>query len=439
MGSVKNKFGFFSQVLLGINGIIGAGIFLLPNVVAGLVGNASIWVVLICAFFAATLALCFAELAGLFSRDGGIYLYARAAFGDFVGFEVGFMRLVILTTSFAALTAGFAKVLGLSIPALSGPLAQSLIISVTLLMLAFVNIRGVDITKYFSNLTTISKLIPIAFLVIVGVFFIDPVKVMPVMPAFGDGNLASAVLVMFFAFAGFGGLTVAAADMDNPKKNIPRAILMILPIITIVYLSIQLVVTGVLGPDQLAASQVPLADAAKVFAGEFGYQLIQIGSILSLFGITVAVSFLTPRAFVGLAEDNLLPPILAKTGRYGTPVWSILIVTALATALALSGGFIYLMSLNVVARLTVYIPLCLAVLVLRKKMADQYTGFRIPFGSLVPLMGMGVCGWLVVNSPLEKILFGAGALVIGATLYFFMRWKYNDQKIGIEAIEGASE
>ena len=419
--------------------IIGSGIFLLPNAVAGLVGNASIWVILFCTVLATILALCFAEMGSLFSRNGGPYLYARAAFGEFVGFEVGIMRWTIVITSWAALTAALAQVLGASIPSLGGPIATKLVICIMFLILALVNIRGVDITKYVNNVATIGKLIPIAFLVLLGIFFIEPAQVIPAVPELSDGNFASAVLIMFYAFTGFGAISLAAADTENPRKNMPRAILLVIAIVAIVYLLIQMVVTGVLGADKLAASKAPLADAARVFAGDFGYQLIMIGSIISIFGITVSVSFVAPRLGVALAEDRLLPPFIAKMSRYGTPMWSILIVTGLALPLALSGSYTKIAAINVIARLTTYIPVCLAVLVLRRKMADQYTGFRVPFGPVVPLLGIGVCIWLMANSGVEKLVLGSGALLVGAFLYLFMRWKYGESGISPEAFGNASK
>ena len=332
-----NKFGFFSLVLLGINLIVGSGIFLLPNAVASLVGNASLWVILMCTALALVLALCFAEMASLFTRNGGPYLYARAAFGEFVGFEVGLMRWVIVITSWAALTTAFAQVLAVSVPVLGGPIATKVVICLTFLTLAVVNIRGVELAKYVSNISTIGKLLPLSFLVLVGLFFIEPAKVVPAAPDWEDGSFAAATLLMFYAFTGFGALAIAAGDIENPRKNVPRALLVVIAVVAIIYLSLQLVVTGILGVENLAASEAPLADAAKVFAGEFGYQAIMIGTILSIFGITVSVSFVAPRLGVALAEDRLLPPFLARMGRFGTPTWSILIVTALALPLALSG------------------------------------------------------------------------------------------------------
>jgi amino acid transporter len=425
---VHNKFGFFSLVLLGINLIIGSGIFLLPNAVASLAGNASLWVILICTGLALVLALCFAEMGSLFSRNGGPYLYARAAFGEFVGFEVGLMRWVIVITSWAALTAAFAQVLAVSVPALDGPVASKVVICLTFLTLAMVNIRGVDLAKYVNNISTIGKLLPMAFLILVGMLFVEPAKIVPAAPNWEDGSFADATLIMFYAFTGFGALAIAAGDIENPRKNVPRALLVVIAVVACVYLSVQLVVTGLLGVENLAASKAPLADAAQVFAGEFGYQLIMLGSILSIFGITVSVSFVAPRLGVALAEDRLLPPFLARMGRFGTPTWSILIVTALALPLALSGTFAKIAAINVIARLTTYIPVCLGVLVLRRTMADQYTGFRIPFGPLVPLLGMAVCIWLLFNSSAEKLVLGTGALFVGAFLYLFMRWRYGGQQ-----------
>ncbi len=432
---MKDKFGFFSLVLLGINGIIGSGIFLLPNAVAGLVGNASLWVILFCTVLVIILALCFAEMGSLFSRNGGPYLYARAAFGEFVGFEVGIMQWTIVITSWAALTAAFAQVLGAAIPILSGPLAVQAVIFTSFLLLVLVNIRGVDLTKYLNNVSTIAKLIPICFLILVGVFFIEPTRAIPTAPNLEDGNFATAVLVMFYAFTGFAGIALAASDIEDPKKNIPRAIVLVMIIVAVIYLSLQVVVTGLLGADGLAASQAPLADAAGAFAGEWGYQMLIIGTIVSIFAINVSISFIAPRMGVALAEDRLLPPFLAKTGRFGTPTSAILVTAGLALPLALSGSYVQIIVVNVLARLVIYAPLCLAVLVLRKTMADQYTGFRVPFGPVIPLLGIGVCVWLMFNSAPEKLIMGAGALVVGAVIYLFMRWRYGATGVSSEALE----
>nr|WP_303209498.1 APC family permease [Acidaminococcus intestini] len=157
----KDKFGLWSIVLLGINGIIGTGIFLLPNRAYALMGPSSLLILLFDAFLAGCLALCFAEVAGFFSRNGGPYLYAKAAFGDFVGYEVGVLKLVVTIIAWAAMAVGFATALGAAFPFFAGDTMKNLIAAVLIGGLTIMNIAGVKISKILNNIMTISKLVPL--------------------------------------------------------------------------------------------------------------------------------------------------------------------------------------------------------------------------------------------------------------------------------------
>lgn len=414
--SATKKFGLFSIVLLGINAIIGSGIFLIPNKVAAKVGNASLWVILFDAFLVMTLALCFAEMATRFKRNGGAYLYTKAAFGDFVGFEVGILKWVISLTSWAALSVAFATVLGQVIPSLSSPFMLKTIALSSIAILTLLNLRGVQASEVANNLLTISKLVPLIFLVAIGVFFIKFDYIVPSSPLnVSGGEFASAVIIMFYAFTGFESLSIAAADMENPEKNIPKTIVIVMLFVSVFYLAIQAVVSGVLGPE-LANSKAPLADALGLAVGNWGKQLILIGSVISIGGINLAISFLTPRLAQSLAEDGNLPKALAKYNSSGVPVYAVLVSAALVIPLALTGSFAKIAAINVVVRFSQYIPTCLAVLVLRKKHGPA-PGFQVPFGPVIPLIAIVVSIWLLINSPTDRLIIGAGALVAGAVLY----------------------
>lgn len=418
MSSTNKKFSLFSIVLLGINAIIGSGIFLIPNKVVSMVGGAGIWVILFDTLLVMTLALCFAEMAARFKRNGGAYLYTKAAFGEFVGFEVGILKWVISLTSWAALSVAFATVLGQVIPALGSPVILKVVSVASILFLSFLNLRGVRASEVANNLLTISKLVPLALLVVVGAFFIKVDLMTPTSPMVLSGeNFASAVIVMFYAFTGFESLSIAAADMENPEKNIPRTIVIVMVFVSVFYIAIHLVTTGILG-EAVAQTKAPLAEAFGAAVGEWGKQLILIGSVISIGGINLAISFFTPRLAESLAEDGNLPRFMAKYGSRGTPYYAIIVSTLLVIPLALTGSFAQIAAINVVVRFSQYIPTCLAVLVLRKKHGPA--SFQIPLGPVIPLLAVAVSVWLLINSPADRLMIGAGALVAGAVLYIFI-------------------
>lgn len=421
----KNKLGFWSIVLLGINSIIGSGIFLLPNKAYSLVGPGSILVILFDMVLVLSIALCFAEAGGMFKKNGGPYVYARETFGEFVGFEVGFMKWAIAIIAWAAMAAAFVQALGRVFPTVQNPIISNAIIVIIIVGLGIVNILGVNISKVLNNIITTGKLIPLILFIAVGIFFVDTGNFSPMFPKgeSGEVNFAAASLLMFYAFTGFESIAVAAEDMENPEKNIPIATILVMVIVSLIYIFILAVSIGILGPD-LAKSSAPLADAAGRIVGKPGLALISAGTLISIGGINIAASFSTPRSGVALAENGILPKKIAETGRFGTPTYAILITVVLAVIIALSGSFSKLAAISVISRFVQYLPTCLAIPVLRKKRPDLKRTFKVPFGPVIPIFAIIVSCWLLYNSDMEKILIGLGGLALGVPIYFFMK-KYS--------------
>lgn len=424
----KNKFGFWSIVLLGINSIIGSGIFLLPNKAMSIIGPASMWVILFDMLLVVSIALCFAEVGGMFKKNGGPYIYAREAFGDFIGFEVGFMKWAISIIAWAAMAVAFTTALGNVFPQTQVPAIKNAIILTILIGLGTLNILGVNISKIMNNIITLGKLIPLVMFVAVGIFFIKGSNFTPMFPTgtYEAGTFGSAALLIFYAFTGFESIAVAAEDMENPQKNIPKAIITVLAIVSVFYLLIQAVSIGVLGSD-LANTSTPVADAAKIFLGPIGGAIVTAGTLISIGGINIAASFITPRSGVALAEDGLIPKVIAKNGRFGTPSIAIAITVGLAIPLALSGSFAKLAAISVVSRFAQYVPTCLAVIVLRKKRPDLKSTFRVPFGPVIPIIAVAVSGWLLTQTTMEKIIWGLGGLIVGIPIYLIMK-KSNEKE-----------
>lgn len=419
----KDKFGLWSIVLLGINSIIGTGIFLLPNRAYALMGPSSLLILLFDAFLAGCLALCFAEVAGFFSRNGGPYLYAKAAFGDFVGYEVGVLKLVVTIIAWAAMAVGFATALGAAFPFFAGDTMKNLIAAVLIGGLTIMNIAGVKISKILNNLMTISKLVPLCVFIAVGLFFVNGSNFTPFVPThMADGAFANAAITMFFAYTGFEAIAVAAGDFKDPKKDLPRGIILTMIIVTIIYMLVVGISIGILGPD-LAVDKAPIQTAFGRAVGPVGAYFILLGTLFSMGGINLAESFIAPRACTSLAEDGMLPAFLNRRTSWGTPWASSVVVAILSILLAWSGSFTTLAAISAVSRFTQYLPTVLSVIVFRRKWKDRERTYKIPGGIFVPVVAFLTSLWMLSNAKPMQLVWGLGGILVIAPYYLVYKKK----------------
>lgn len=419
----KDKFGLWSIVLLGINSIIGTGIFLLPNRAYALMGPSSLLILLFDAFLAGCLALCFAEVAGFFSRNGGPYLYAKAAFGDFVGYEVGVLKLVVTIIAWAAMAVGFATALGAAFPFFAGDTMKNLIAAVLIGGLTIMNIAGVKISKILNNLMTISKLVPLCVFIAVGLFFVNGSNFTPFVPThMADGAFANAAITMFFAYTGFEAIAVAAEDFKDPKKDLPRGIILTMIIVTIIYMLVVGISIGILGPD-LAVDKAPIQTAFGHAVGPVGAYFILLGTLFSMGGINLAESFIAPRACTSLAEDGMLPAFLNRRTSWGTPWASSVVVAILSILLAWSGSFTTLAAISAVSRFTQYLPTVLSVIVFRRKWKDRERTYKIPGGIFVPVVAFLTSLWMLSNAKPMQLVWGLGGILVIAPYYLVYKKK----------------
>lgn len=416
----KKKFGFFSIILLAMNSIIGSGIFLLPGQAYAIVGTSSLFVYLFVTVLVGSIALCFAEAAGLFRSNGGAYIYAKEAFGNMAGFEVGFMKYVVQIIAWATMAVGFVTALSAVWPAAASGVTKTVLIVVIVGGLSVINIIGVDVTKYVNNIATVGKLLPMIIFIAIGIFFVKGGNFSPVVPDTGitAGKFSEAAILVFYAFTGFEAVATAAEDMENPKKNLPKAIAVVIGCVAVIYFLIQFVSIGILGSD-LALTDTPVVDAMSRFMGSAGGILVTAGTLVSIGGINIASSFHTPRGCLALAERNMLPEAVLKKSERDTPVMAIIITAVLVIPLALSGSFTQLAIISTISRFAQYIPTCLAIIVFRRK--GMESTFRIPFGYVLPILAVVVSIWLLANTEITKILIGLGAMVVIVPVYFVMK------------------
>ncbi len=412
--------GFWSMLLFGITAIIGSGIFLLPSSGVQLIGIASIFVLLFDALLVISIALCFAKAATYFDRDGGPYLYAKEAFGNFVGFEVGFVTWAIRLIAQATMAVAFTTALGSIFPYFATQTGKMLVASILIIGLSATNIAGVNLSKILINTVTVAKLLPLILFVAVGIFFIKGNNFNPMFPGgeYVSGSFGQAAVTLFYAFTGFEGIVVAAGDMENPKKNLPKVVFLSILAVSLFYVLIQVVSIGILGPEAAAASSVPIQDAFERVAGGFGKALISAGTLLSTGGLLISSVYLTPRSGSALAENGMLPAVVAKRNRFNAPYVAIIISAIIVLAIAWSGTFSSLAMISAISRFAQYIPTCLAVLVFARTKKEVTSGFTLPFGWFIPVLALFVSVWLLFQVSGEQLLWGLGALLVAVPFYF---------------------
>ena len=404
---------------LSINDVVGSGVYLLPAAAAALLGPTSVWAVVLAGAAVALLVLCFAEAASHFDEPGGGYLYTREAFGRFVGFEVGWMTWLARVASVASLTNGLVLAIAYVWPPASSGLPRVAIIGATIAALTWVNVVGVKSGARAAVALVIAKMLPLAFFVAVGVFFVDWSSAVA-WEAPRAGTLGEAALLLLFAYAGFENAPAAAGEYRNPKRDVPFALLTTIAIITLTYTLVQLVALGTL--PGIADSPSPLAEAAGRFAGSWGALLLTVGATLSIVGNIGNTTLLGPRYLYALGVDGFGPRALAHVHpRYHTPANAIVIQSVVALALALSGSFVQLAMLSVIARLTTYIGTAAAVPVLRRRFGNRPGAFRLPGGPTIPILGLLLSAVFLMSAQWENLVAGAVALVVGGVIFQFQR------------------
>jgi amino acid transporter len=274
--------GRWDLTAIGVNQVIGSGIFVLPASVAALVGAASSpWPFVLAAVANLLIVLCFAEVATRFRRAGGPYVYAREAFGPFVGFEVAWMLWLTRLASLAALANALARYLGYFLPGASVGPGRVVVVSLLIGGLALINLLGVRYGSWTVNLFTVSKLAPLAVFILFGLAAVDTSVFAGFTPTI-DAATGEAVLLLMFAFGGFELITLPAGEARSPRRDVPFALLSTIGIVCVVFVAVQWVAAGTL--PGIATSETPVADAAAVFLGPAGGVLVAIGGLISIAG-----------------------------------------------------------------------------------------------------------------------------------------------------------
>lgn len=403
-------------LFIGINGVIGGGIFLLPGQVASLAGNKSLLAYLLAGIIAILIGLAFAEASSMFTKTGGSMVYVEKAMGKTIAFTVGWMGWLTFVIGWASLSNGLVSYIIALIPSIA-PYKYIIIISLVVLLCSL-NSFGVRKGSWTIVFFSIVKLIPLTLLVIWGLFTLShtPLHIGQIDSA---KNFGKAVLVLIFAYGGFEMATIPQGEMVNPRKSAAIGVLGTLIGVTLFYMLIQLAAQH-LDPT-LATSNAPLANAGKaMFIG--GGTIMTIGAVLSIFGTKSGVALSSPRILYALSLNRSLPPVFAKIWpKFQTPIVAIWTTGILVIILACTGTFQHLILLNVAARLYEYLMVCIAVLVLRFRAKEVNRPFKLPLGITIPGIAAVLCIWLLGQESGTQLIAAFITLIVGLVIYGMSR------------------
>lgn len=417
---LNRDIGFWGSAFLVLNGLVGAGIFALPQRMADQLGSFSPWAFLLFGGLMLTVVWCLGQLAGRFSMTGGPVVYAEAAFGDAVSFQTGWLYYLARATAIAANMHVLLLYASYVWPALGQGYGQMAAVLVLTFLLVAVNIVGIRSALRALDGLTLLKLTPFLLLLGVGFYQVPPDWQIPVMPeidAFGVG-----ALLVLYAFIGFENAVVTAGETQKPGMNIPKALFWTVITIALFYFLIQLLYWNVM--QGKAVEGAPLVALANELAGRTGAIVLTLAAVVSVGGNLLANVISTSRLTYALAEEKVLPASFARIHpRYATPDVSIYVLGLIACVLALSGSFVWLAVASVLARLLVYVVCIVSLVKLHFSSEERATNSHLKrlLFVFVPAIAMAVCLWALAQSTQQAWLYLFFEVLLGALLYWSLK------------------
>ncbi|OIZ94337.1 amino acid permease [Candidatus Rickettsiella isopodorum] len=436
----QQKLGLWMLTALVTGNMIGSGIFLLPASLAAY-GSISLLSWIATAAGALLIALVFAKLANVMPLIGGPYAYCREAFGDFVGFQMAYNYWIALWVGNAAIVVALTGYLSFFWPLLAKNALWSCLVSISLVwLMTFINILGVRHAGIFQLLTTILKLIPLLLIAFVGIFYIHP-HFLSAFNLSGKSNLSAfsgAATLTLWSFIGLESASVPADHVDNPNHTIPKATILGVIIATVVYILSSITVMGVMPLTELAHSNAPYADAARVIFGPIGSTVVAIGAVISCVGALNGWILLQGQIPLAAAQDKLFPSIFLKKSENGTPVVGLIISSVLISLLllmtlnhSLVKQFTIIILLATLASLIPYFLTTMSELVIFLKYPGLFKKGRKLFGSVIIAVLAGIYSfWVIIGSGKETVFYGTLLLLSSAPVYVWMKWR-SSSNIGV--------
>ncbi len=430
MKDKKQTIGLITTTSLVVGNMIGVGIFVLPTLLASY-GSISLlgWI------FTAAGALILAKIFSNFSKivvnkSGGPYAYSRAGFGDFIGFLVAWGYWIACWLGNAAIALAVIGALSFFFPVLESNSLYSVSTGLALIWLfTWINSRGVKESGKIQVITTVLKLLPLAFVILVGFFFFK-LDNFPEFNLTGNGDFATfpvVAAITLYAFLGIESGSIPAENIENPEVTIPKATMFGTLIVAIVYIFGTIVLFGILPIDILQNSAAPFAEAATIIGGDFGGYFVAIGVIISGIGVLNGWILITGQIPLAAANDNLFPKIFKRENKKGAPAAGIIIGSILTTIVMLmnfSDGLVeqfkFVVKISVFTALIPYLFVAAAyILVLIEKRLHANSWIKT---LVLGAMGMAYSTWAIYGIGDTIVFYGFLLMILGIPFYVLMLW-----------------
>jgi len=430
MNSKTQKIGLLTTTSLVVGNMIGVGIFVLPAVLSNY-GSVSLLGWVFTATGALILAKIFSNLSKIISsKSGGPYVYSKAGFGDFIGFLVAWGYWISCWVSNGAIAIAIIGAASFFVPSL----ATNSVLSVSLgLMLiwffTWINSRGIRESGKIQLITTIIKILPLIFIIVIGIFFFD-INNFPSFNLTGDSDfsaISSVATLTLYAFLGIECATIPAGNIKNPDKTIPKATMLGTIIVTILYILGTVILFGILPIDVLQKSPAPFAEAAKIMGGEYGGYFVAVGVIVSGLGVLNGWILITGQISMATAKDNLFPSFFKNENKKGAPITGFIIGGVLSSIVMLMNfteglveQFEFIVKLTVLVALIPYLfsAAAYALIIVEKKLHPKSWVKTFVLATL----GFAYSLWAIYGSGSDTVYYGFLLLLLGIPVYIFMKW-----------------
>jgi basic amino acid/polyamine antiporter, APA family len=407
-----------------VNSTIGAGIFVLPALVAKGLGPAAPLAFLCCAIAMVLFVTCFAIAGSRVSLTGGLYAYVEVAFGRYVGFLAGVLYGITALGAVAGVVNVLVNSIAIVAPFLGNPVMRIVVMLVVYGSLVGINVRGVRGGAGAVSVVTFAKLLPLLLFIGAGIFFVHPANIeWSTWPS--SKSLGDAVILLIFAFVGIEVALIPSGEVKNPARTVPRAAYFALVLTTIIYITIQLVAQGTLGSDLANYKDAPLAEAAVKFLGNMGRTTLLAGATISAFGFVTSDILSSPRMIFAFGRDGALPAWFAHVHpRYRSPDVAIITYAVLAFGLSVSGTFEQLAVLSNVAVLSMYFLCCAACwFLVQRDVRTNGRPFTFPGMKIVPALAIIAIIWILAHATLWEFEVN-GILLALASIVYLMRAQF---------------
>ena len=406
---------------LVINGVIGSGIFGVPGELTRVLGRASPFAMLLAAVVMGIIAAAMTEVASQFTEPGGPYLYVRTAFGRFFGIQVGWFWLLSLVSGAAAGTNLFVGYLASFLPSAGHGWTRALAITALIAIPSIANYFGVRNGTNFANLFTVAKILPLAFLIIFGMFrFGHQIQIVHLYEIVSPGwnPWLSALLLLLFVYGGYEDSLAPLGEVGDPRRTVPFALGTGLMVCAAVFTLVQLVTVAAIGT---AATDRPLVEVAIKLIGNGGAILVAVAVMISSYGYIVGTILSAPRVVYALSSHGDFPYSLSRlNARHHTPAIAICIYALLVWLLALTGTFLWVAAVSAGSMALYYGAICASLIQLRKIHPDAQA-LRLPFGRAIAIAGIAICMALLSRLSLREALLMSITAVIASGNWWWAR------------------